>query len=406
MTSPVFKHFFGSTLGVITSVLSTIVVFIVVSRALGPALFGQFAYTYAIISFMGLLFDYGYPVSLLRETRRIESKGHAELALQSLGLKVLLFALLSFVVLVTAAMLQTNFLLPVGLWIGIAMSSFGNFFSTMLRALGLHGRDAWHSLVANVAGITVALLIYIVSPQLPTFALVFFITGSVYFSLSLNLWRKHCRLGQGSFRWAEIRSEAKKNFVYVLDALGRRSSGYLDVAILGLLMPFETVGMYQVAQKITQGVSIFAQPFNNVLLPQLAQSTDDAYRFRRRSQRAFLAQLAFGLASGGFLIVFGSSLISLLFSDAYIAAAGLLPFFAALIVARYITSALTISKTAQGFIKERLYSNLLGVLVLLTGGPVLTYVAGATGLLLTLIASSVVGAVLLVLLTKGRTVAV
>lgn len=400
MSRAVAKEMAGSVLGVASSVLGTIVVFIAAAQALGPELFGEFAFTYAIISLLGLIFDFGYPVSFLRDTRKPDNASRGELPMRALGLKATMFFLLTPVALAAPFFTGTNLLVGLGLWGGISLISLGNFYSTMLRAIGFHSKDAVNLFLANLAGLVAAGAVYVAKPEGLAFSFVFITIGSVYCALTLRLWTQHFRLSDGRFILADIVAEMRKNFVYVLDAIGRRSFGFIDVAILGLFAPFETVGLYQAAQKITQSVSIFAQPFNNVLLPRLSRSAAEVAAFSRKARTAFLGQLLFGIVAGAILVVLGPSILTWLFSAPFAPATELLVYFAALIMVRYATSALTISKTAQGFIRERLYANLFSVALLLVIGPILTYFAGAQGLLVSLILSALLGSVALIILTN------
>ena len=404
MRRAVARQMVGSVLGAVSSVLGSILVFIAAGKTLGPELFGTFALTYAIISFLGLIFDFGYPVSFLRDTRKPADNSPGKLPKQALGLKVALFVVLTPFAAGVPFLTGTNPLVGIVLWGGLSLISLGKFYSTMLRAIGLHSKDAVNLFISNLAGLVVAGVAYFAWPVALGFSFVFATIGVVYCTLTMRLWTGHFRLSGGRFVWADILVEMRKNFVYMLDAMSHRSFGFIDIAILGLFAPFETVGLYQAAQKVTQGVSIFAQPLNNVLLPQLSQSAGDVATFNRKARTAFVAQLLFGSAAGAVLVVLGPSILSWLFSEAFMPAAELFSYFTALIMLRYATNALTISKTAQGFVRERLYANLFSIAALLVIGPVLTYVANVKGLLVGLILSNVMGSVVLILLTRQRPV--
>lgn len=402
MTRAFARHMGSSVLGTVFSVLGPILVFMAVGKTLGPELFGVFALTYAILSLLGLIFDFGYPVSFLRDTQKPADNSLGELARQTVGLKVFLLMLLTPVALIVPTFTGTHLSVGVVLWVGLSLISFGNFYSTMLRAIGLHGKDAVNLFLSNFAGLLVAVVAYCTWPEELGFSFAFATIGLTYYTLTRWQWTKYFRVAGGRFVWAEILVEMRKNVVYVLDAIGRRSSGFIDVVILGFFAPFEVVGLYQAAQKITQGVSIFAQPLNNVMLPRLSQSTSDLATFNQKARTAFFAQLLVGLAAGAVLVALGPPMLTWLFSSEFRPASELLSYFAVLIVIRYVTSALTISKTAQGFIRERLYSNLLTIITLMVIGPVLTYVADAKGLLVGLTVSTALGAMALILLTRKR----
>ena len=165
MRRAVARQMVGSVLGAVSSVLGSILVFIAAGKTLGPELFGTFALTYAIISLLGLIFDFGYPVSFLRNTRKPADNSPGELPKQALGLKVALFVVLTPFAVGVPFLTGTNLLVGMVLWVGLSLISLGNFYSTMLRAIGLHSKDAVNLFISNFAGLVIAGVAYFAWPE-------------------------------------------------------------------------------------------------------------------------------------------------------------------------------------------------------------------------------------------------
>ncbi len=393
----------GSAAGVVASTVNTIVVFVIAARALGPLSFGEFAFYFAIASGFGLVFDYGYPVSLLRNKRSAIPRERLKLPVSALHTKFLLFLGVSPLALVSLHMAGASFTLGLVFWGAIALRSVGNFLATSLRGIGHHKIDAWNNLAASALGVLFAAAAYFYAPGQLGFALAMLVGAVTVFALTWYAWSKRCRFVGKRLKWTKIKLEVSENFVYFIDAVCRRSFGLLDVAILGLFASPIAVGLYQSGQKVVQGVNIFAQPFNNVLLPILSRTARDFGSFERKSRLAIAAQTVFGLLSAIIIVIAGPFVLRTLFSNAFSEADYLFPYFGAVVFSRFLFSAFVISRTAQGYIGERLRANVIVLAAFALTGPFAAYSFEARGVLITLTASSLIGLAYLLYATRTRT---
>lgn len=375
------RHIPQSAFGILSSVIGTIAIFVVVARSLGPVDFGVFAYSYAAVSFTGILFDFGYMTRLLRETK-LHVGGRAALSVVSLALKACLFAVLTILLLGIMAISGRDLMLIAVLWCGVATISMANLFSTMLRGLAHHWADALNNFAANLSGAIFAGILYLIDAPILGFAAVFPLIGLIYIVGTLRVWRRNCYIEVQKVTKKRLLVEVQNNISYLLDAIAQRSFGFLDIVMLSAVANPLAVGLYQAGQKIAQGANIFSQPFNNVFLPRLSIHAHDGNRFAHVSRKSFMLQAACGVAAFAGLTIIGPYIITLLYSSSFSQARGLMWAFGLLVCVRYISAALTIQLTALGQQKMRTQINLCCVLVLVTSGLVLGYYFGALGMIL------------------------
>ncbi|WBY17981.1 lipopolysaccharide biosynthesis protein [Erythrobacteraceae bacterium WH01K] len=386
----------------VASLANTIVVFILAARALGPASFGEFAFYFAIASGFGLVFDFGYPISLLRNRLSFLPQGRLRIPLSSFYVKSAMFIVLTPLAVFALALAGAEYLLAIVFWAGIALRSVSNFLAASLRSLGLHKVDAWNNLVSSAIGTGAAVAALLVAPTKMGFAVALLVGSAFVLMLTWLAWRRKCRFVRVRMTRARLGSELRENFVFFLDAVCRRSFGLLDVAILGIFASPVVVGLYQSAQKIVQGVNIFAQPFSNVLMPLLSKHSRTPDSFARNSRLAIIGQTLFGVVSGCLVALVGPYVVPLVFSQEFAEAGSLFPFFGILIVIRFAFSAVSISRVAQGFILERLISNAMVLFFFAVLGSAGAYWYGARGVIVALTAATLIGLFYLSFLIRNR----
>tara|TARA_R110001583_G_scaffold182521_1_gene340537 strand:- start:12296 stop:13507 length:1212 start_codon:yes stop_codon:yes gene_type:complete len=360
------KHLFQSLMGVVSSLIGTIVIFVIAGRSLGASDFGHFSVAYATCSLFGILFDFGYMTRLLKETHATGNETSIVLARETLIVKSVLFALLSVLITVFAWVSGLDLALILRLWIGVCLISVANLYGATLRAAGRHLLDSRNNFLANICGAGFAIFLSFTDATQHEFALVFIVTGSVHLITTLWSWRSIGNVTPGPVTRTSLRREVMANIPYSIDALGQRSFFFLDVMILSLLTTSTTVGLYQAAQKLAQGANIMAQPMNNVLLPRLSRAVSDKTTFKEKSRLAVNIYLGIAAGAGLAMWALGPTMIELLYSDAFSEAKPLMWVFAILTVTRYLAASQNIQITALGLQKTRSIINLcsLGIFVI------------------------------------------
>lgn len=374
------KQLTHSSFGILASVLGTIVVFVIAARSLGPAAFGEFSLAYASCSIAGIVFDFGYMTRFLQEARRSKT-GHAEIRTATFATKGLLFLVLSLALMLVFLGFGLDVQLGAELWVGVALISMANLFATVLRGLGLHRQDALNNFVANLAGVSVAGIAWWLHAGPQGFAMVVVMVGTVYLGLTLWFWRVHGRVRHDRLCVAAINVEIRQNLPYALDALVQRSFGFLDVVILSAVANPTAVGLYQSGQKIAQGANIFAQPFNNVVLPRLSRVAGDSNVFLAVALKGFALQVVVGLIALVTIAFLGPLLVDFLYTSDYAPAQDLMPLFGFLIAIRYVAAALAMCVTALGHQEKRFRIGVVGLSIMILAASTLGYFYAAKGLI-------------------------
>ena len=392
--------------GILSSVLGTIFIFIVVARALDPGIFGLFAMTYAMASLCGIVFDFGYVTRLLRETAPLVER-HGGLPARVVHTKLALLVVLSPLLMLVGWVADVSLPLLAILWLGIGSLSVGNLFGTMLRSADMHLRDSAHLLIANALGAALAVGLAAglagddVAPE--AFALAVALIGVTYAGLTLRAWRRFFAIAPEGWSVACIAGELRRNLSYALDVFTQRSFGFLDVAILAAVASPVAVGLYQAGQKIAQGASIFAQPFNNVILPRLSRAADQPRRWRALALRFAALQVGMGVLAFAGLSLAGPMLVDLLYTEDYSQVRGYMWLFGALIGARYAASSLAIMVTSRGLQAQRSAVNLTSLACFAVAAYGLAGAYGAYGMIAAATGAALLSAAgfALVLLTNG-----
>jgi O-antigen/teichoic acid export membrane protein len=400
-TRQVTIHLVQSGFGILSSVLGTIVIFILIARSLGPEEFGNFALVYALASLAGLVFDFGYPPRLLRETDALATHWGG-LPLRVMHAKVVLLSVLTPTLFTAAWAIGLDPCVLAAIWAGIVLLSFGNVFAAMLRARGHHGRDAANLFAANASGALLALGLYAMSATPLAFALVIAAIGAAYGALTLLSWRRQFALVPERFSWASVGAELRAGLAYLLDAFTQRGFGFLDVAILAAVAPPLIVGLYQAGQKIALGAGLAAQPFNNVMLPRLSRLAATPAQWHPTALRFFAVQAGIGLAAFGLLAGLGPAIVDLVYTEAYAPVRGYMWLFGALVGARYVASSLGIMATSLGQQRQRAMINLAGLAAFAALAPVLATQFGARGMILAALLGALASASGLLLLLKRQ----
>jgi len=313
---------------------------ILLSRSLGPADYGLLLSSYSLVAFFATA-QLGLPSAVAKYTAEFKAKGDEDrikrcIYCAGIGISVLVgIATLSLIFL--SGVLSASFLKNEGALIVLRIFSLDMFISSFLvliqagfqgfldtRMLSLLGplRAFGNLFVALILvwffglGLTGAALSYLVSSTL-TFA----VSASVFY-------RKYWRQLRGSCKWeARIFKTLLRFGLLVL--IGSVSGGILDYFSNIILQAFrgrEEVGYYQAAYPLWSIVGATGVAIGTVLFPLTselwARSSKD--ELRNLLRHALRLSFAFLLLPVLVLIAFPETVISLLFTQKFLPAAGIL----------------------------------------------------------------------------------
>lgn len=141
---------------------------------------------------------------------------------------------------------------------------------------------------------------------------------------------------------------------------------YLDAVLLGIVLNFESVGVYQAGARFYQGAALLPPIFAGVFLPRLARAVGDRAIFESLVRKLYWSSgvTAVLIAIGFSLSVFG---IHLIYPDPSLALVGvLMPWFGLLVLIRFIAASQGITVTALGgqMVRAKLFLVALLIMVI------------------------------------------
>jgi len=350
----------------ISNVLFVFLLYLVVSRLLGPSLFGIFSFLTTVVLTASCLANYGLDTWMVREVVKNIDQGKRYLS-NTLGLKMatslsaiaLTFLIFLFIPLeketrfllfiistslVFNSMAQTlwhygdcfkNYLLHSILWAGtnVIKSTIGIFLAFIYQDLEIL---IWGLIFAEFAGLCVSF--YIIKNHFGAFSLSFdFPVWTKYFSRATPL-----AIGA------------------IFSALYFR----LDIIMLKAMTDNEIVGWYSVAYKLIEGLIIIPHSILLVIFPAMVDEYSKSIsQFRKRAKKTFAILFGVGTLLSILITLFSEKIISLLFGVKFLSAAPSLQVLSWAIVPLYINFLLSNVLISSGREKFNTYTLIFLTLV-------------------------------------------
>lgn len=304
---PILLGYLLSSGSLATASLSQLVTFAILARSLGPAEFGLFVQISAVTAVAVQLCGLGASDSLLRRVARIPESYPA-----LLGHNLLLIGLSGPALVIGGVAAMSSWTRfgsgPSVDLTTLALLFFGNVVFVRLillvetAFLGLGRVQAANRAVIGfaVARLATAILACIVFrvASLADWAL-WQCGGNLLCALLGAIWLSPL----GRPRFAILREELRAGVLFSSQFVGRAIRSNVDLLVIGLFTPIETVGSYGVARRIMDASYLAIDALNRLLYPRLArESRDGLHLALPTASRALLAVLTLGAATS--LILF------------------------------------------------------------------------------------------------------
>lgn len=310
---------------------------VVLARTLGAEGFGIYSYVFALVTLISLPAQFGLPILVLRETAK---------ALQAADWPTLrgvwiwsnsITGLVSVLIAVGGSLVIWMFADQIGavgrvtfLW-GIALVPFialGKLRDGALQGLGhvVQGQLSENVirpvlLIVLIAG---ALIFRPAAPLGPSGAMALHCLAAVIAFLVGVLLLRRARprklVNEGKTHYvhrAWLASAVPLALISGMSLINQQT----DIVMLGWLADAETVGIYRVASRSAMLVAFGLTAIGMVTMPYFAKfhAAGDMQRFQRLATTGARAMLALALPIALVMIVFGHTLLSLIFGDSYAA---------------------------------------------------------------------------------------
>ena len=350
-------------------------------RVLGPAAYGEFTYALAIGFVISTLADLGLNLIAAREIAREPAQAeHLSSLVFTLKLGLAALAAVCLVPIGLARPIETRFAVFA---LGLAMiaSIFIDFFGYVLRGLQRADLEAWLVLFMRVLTFISGLLALSAHGGLAALATAYLI--SVVVAVLLSVWwlrrrfvpltLSHARAAQ----WRWLKEALPLGGAIVVSIVYTR----LPIFLLDALRGPGEVGVYGVAQKLTEPLSFFPAAVLAAVFPALsaalAQHDIALTRSLRRRTVVVLSAAGGAVAVGGLAV--GPWLIEVLYHAEYIAAASVLQILTLTTLLTFLNYALTHFIVALGQQRLNFIFNMIILLIYLALGAILIPRFGANG---------------------------
>jgi len=294
---------------------------LVVSRQLGPALFGVFSFLTTVVVAANCFSNLGLDVWMVREITKTPEKAKHYLA-AILGLKTatsLITIVFIFLIFQTTDLPETTLHL---LWI----LSVSIFFNTISQTLWHYGdcfkEFIYHSflwaasnIIKSLLGIALVLLYR---------ELEFLITAIVLaeaFALVLSIYFIHRRFGRFApqFQFSVWMDFLRRSAPIAVGAIFSVLYFRLDIVMLQLMTDDEVVGFYSAAYKLFEVATILPQSLMIVLFPSLVEEFHtDPSMLKIRFKKYFAVYFTVGSSIALVFSGFSSEIISLIYGNDFL----------------------------------------------------------------------------------------
>jgi O-antigen/teichoic acid export membrane protein len=339
---------------------------LVVSRQLGPALFGIFSFLTAVVVAANCFSNLGLDTWMVREVTKTPSQGKLYLS-NILGLKIgtsLITLVLVFLIFRMTDLPQATLNL---LWI----LSISLLFNTISQTLWHYGNCFkeffYHSVLwaaSNIIkagfGVTLVLLFHELEP------LVWGVVVAEAISLILSFYvvRRRFGLFVPEFQFAVWKDFLIRSAPIAMGMIFSVLYFRLDIVMLQLMTEEKVVGFYSAAYKLFEVAVVLPHSFMLVLFPTLVEEYhSDRSQFKNRFKKALVIYSLIGGSIALVLWVFSHGIITLMYGDKFFPSADILDVLSSAILLFFISFLLSNVLIASG--REKINTwNLVGATVL------------------------------------------
>ena len=370
---------------------TSLLLFILIARHLGPEEFGHYMFWYGVTLLCALLANYGLSNMLLKEIAQHPERV-ADILGESLSLRLILSGGIFLCALGGSAIVDRPELLLALLLVHL-VEIISDTFYVAYRAVGHYARESQLAACAAIIQLAFVATAVATTPHSGVIALAHLAGKAVQLTLILPASKRI--FGTFSLQSAHtIFKLAMRAKAYAIDNLLGSVFGNIDSIVLRIYAGIDVVGIYQSGMRIFQGGAQAAPILSNVFLPEMAKN---ALHKGKKSHTALILQavfLVYGMTFGLALAYFSDQIVNLAFGENYSQLAVLLPLFGLLFFVRFFVAAWGVILTAVGHQGYRAKATAIHLVFMLPAGSFLAYTMQARGWLIAAILANLLLGVL------------
>lgn len=329
---------------------------IFLARIVGPARYGHFAASLAVIKLAAVLFSLGLDHWLLRHGGRDQSKQALALhGTSCLVLKAGLGALWWLGLLVIAPWLdQATFPTGILLLVGLAVwfEELANVAWTIFNSAAANHTAAFLLTVYQALQfVAVVALVGLGVESLYPYLIAQAVAALIGAAFSLQrLWREFDFV----LDWADLRKTLKGSIPFAVSLALALIYGRADIAIVAAWLGSAAVGIYSPAVSLVMTMLLIPLTIYTVSLPSLSRAHAEEQGVLYRLTLELTAGSALlGLLVGGGLALSAHWLVRLVFGEQYLAVGAILSILSGVVLLRCVSFALAAAITAVGWQVQR-----------------------------------------------------
>lgn len=312
----------GKILGLSLSVLTLGVM----TRYLGPELFGYYTTVFAFLQIFGILLDFGLQmitVQIISDPNEDESEIFSN---------IFTFRILSALLFFLAPLAALFFPYPLAIKIGVAITSFTYFFTILGSVLvGIFQKHlqmkyaAWADFFNKFLLFIFTLVITALQKNILWFFFVAAISNAAYFLLLYSFAKKIIPI-KILIQWDKWKLILSRSWPLALSILFNLIYFKADTVILSLFRSQTEVGLYGAPYKILEVLINFTYLFLGLLLPLMAfaYATKNSQDLHRYLQNGFDVMAAYSLPLVFGTAVLGKDIMKFVAGDQYTASGDIL----------------------------------------------------------------------------------
>jgi O-antigen/teichoic acid export membrane protein len=342
---------------------SSILVFIVLARALGPSVYGLFAISFTYASLISLVTDYGFGAQIQQKIGAEPGRA-GELLTQVLRGKTLLTAVAAAFALPTVWFLSADTQETVAICfvaISVLLNAYADILLTGLRSAGHYAGEAAELALSLVVVLVLLAFCLLLGTSLVTVTAALAAAKSVHVVLSFALLCKAgIRLGHSDGRSIGLRAGTP----YAVDSILTVLCSQIDVILVSQLFGLGATGVYQIGSRIVQGTIALAVALTGVHLPRAGFLWHgDRSAYTHYEHRMMLEFAGFGLVLATGLVILGPLVVRGFLGPEYESANDLWFGFAVFVWLRFLGAAIGICFLVRAHLKVRILSQILSLAI-------------------------------------------
>lgn len=366
---------------------STLIVFVILARKLGPQDFGLITYNFALASLVILIVEYGFSIQVLKGISSKAAESHSIVSLAFFSKLLLTF--LSFLVVILLILIPGELIKNIGLfftfYLALILFSFADLFNIAYRAEGLFQLETKNITFASVLHFVTVVSVLIFTSDLILIGFSFVIARFIYFVFALH--RYFTFSGKSSFAKVSLGNTltyTKNGFIYAIDGLVTNFFYQIDSIFVKMYLGISTLGLYQAAIKFLQGTMQFAPVLANVFIPAITESLNSQSLLEKRTRNLSNSMFYFGLLAGTSLMIVGKPLGDIVYGSKYTIGQEVWIALGLLVFMRFLSGSIGTILISLGNQLQRVACQIISTILLLAISPTFIQKFGMVGMLFSL----------------------